>query len=797
MTRTSQDRRVFYGVALTAFATLVLQVVFTRIFSAMMYYHFTFLAISLTLLGIGVSGVFVYIRGDRFRPEGLLGDLARYSRLFAVSTVVALAYVLANPIAMLGPDRFLGSQAILQLVLFNGAAALPFFFGGVVISLAILHYSRQINRLYAFDMCGAAAGCLAAAPLLLWLGGPSLVLLVAVLAALAAVLFERPRRLQWAPLVVTAGLLLLNLAWPLFQVPSVKLVSEQLTLFERWNTFSRVTVERLAGDTHSIKIDSSAATFIADADDIGDPSWRKQISALGYAMFPEGPETALIIGPGGGRDVVHALSAGTDRVIGVELNPLIAEEVMRHAFVEVNGDLYRHPQVEIITDEGRNFIRRSDESYDVIQATLVDTWAATASGAFALAENNLYTVEAFRDYLDHVTENGIVTFTRWYRGRTEQSQRLVVLAAAALEARGVAPGETRKHLYFAVHSGKGTYGGKGTLLVSKTPFTGPEIRRLNQAAREAGFRVLLSPWSRGKNQFERLVDAGAWSDYLRSQPSDLSPPTDDRPFFFYFAKRGDLLRVGEQLRTNLVQPAMWILLALGGAITALVVGFILVPLVALRLDALRGEGGSRRGVALFYFALIGLAFITVEIALLQKLTLLLGHPTYALLVVLFSLLLGTAAGARGSGMLASPPARLGLVAGTALAAVCLLLGWTLGPAVDSAVGWPLTVRILLAGLLTLGCGVLMGFMLPTGIRLAAERDQPIVPWAWGVNGATSVVGTVLATVCAITFGFSWTLIAGGVAYALAALTCSLWGGLIARGAAPATARPAPAGPGHA
>jgi hypothetical protein len=769
------------GIALVCFASLLLEVVLTRIFSATMYYHFTFLAIALALFGVGASGVYVYVESDRFPVDRASEHLRRYANRFAAATVLALVYVLANPIetitGKLDPSTPGGpvftSRTFLQLVLLNAVTALPFFYSGMVVSLAVFHWRHQIDRVYFWDLCGAGLAALLAGSLLGFFGGPELVILLAACAAAAGLVFswgagETGGKRRIGPLAGVLSLLAVNAWVPIIKVPSLKGVDAGKVQFERWNAFSRVTVEKLPG-LYNVRIDASAATGIANADAVPTRRWTGEVSALAFGLFPAGASDVLIIGPGGGNDIVNALSSGSKHVTGVEVNPIIADSVMRGAFIKESGGLYQLPRVEVVTDEGRSFVRRSSSRYDVIQATLVDTWAATAAGAFALTENTLYTVEAFEDYYDHLTDAGVITMTRWYTGDDPETSRLVLLAAGALERRGVPPSKTHKHLYFA------TKGSLGTLLAKRGEFSSEEVARLDAQAAANGLQVVLSPTTDGKTPLERLVDAGAWSRQVRLQPKDLTPPTDDRPFFFYFLKPGELWNLRQHFGSSveISNPAVWILLALGFTVVALALAFIVMPLLVHRRGALRGgDRGApvRRTIGLGYFALLGVGFITVEVALLQKLQFFLGHPSYALVVVLFALLCASAVGARLSGRI--PPDKRGATAlscGLAVAALCGGYALVLNEALRAWVGWPLTLRVVAAAAMVGACGVPMGVMLPSGIQLLAERDADVVPWGWGINGAMSVVGTVAATILAIHHGFTRTLSVGAIAYAVAAL----------------------------
>lgn len=790
-------RRVLIGLSVVCAANLLLEVTLTRIFSALMFYHFTFFAIALALLGVGASGVYVYVRADRFPAATVHADLARNARRFAAATVAALAYVLANPVVVyveFGASPVLDHTNLLQLLLLCGFTALPFFFAGMVVSLAITHFRAAIDRVYFYDLCGAAVAALAVGLALGLLGGPGLVIAVAILACAAAWLFEPGRRSLALLGAVTLGLGWLHHAG-LFEPPSTKKVKSDRVVFDGWNTFSRITLEQVGADSYDIRIDAAARTHVTPRSEATSPAWQGDITALAYHFHPDGAGAVLIIGPGGGIDVAHALAANARQVTGVDINPLIAGTIMRGRYKHLSGGLYDDPRVRIRIDEGRSFIRRSSERFDVIQATLVDTWAATASGAFALTENTLYTVEAFTDYYDHLSAGGVLTMSRWWSfASNPETVRLVVLAAGALEARGVAPADTRNHLFLA------RKGNLATLLVKPGRFTALETARLEATCLQFGYEVLLGPQSTKEVTLTRMLAAGAWSRVVRDYPVDVRPPTDDRPFFFYFVKPGELWRWDHLSSKELANPAIWLLAALGTMLIALTVGFVFVPLVVRRWGDLRGEPGDlpRRLLGLGYFAAIGFAFMVVEIALIQRLSLFLGHPTYSLIVVLFAILLGTALGARLSKRFQPRAGLAALVAGAAVAVLAVVAAYQLAPLVRGLITLALPARMALAAAVVLVFGLAMGLMLPLGVTLLARRDAVIVPWAWGVNGGTSVIGTVGATVIAINAGFTATFLAGALLYLMAGVT-GWWlgrhaGAPVATPATPEAASPAPAPP---
>ena len=343
---------------------------------------------------------------------------------------------------------------VLMLTIY-ALAALPFFAGGLVVTLAISRLSAQINAVYAADLIGAAAGCLVLIPLLDRLGAPGVVLTAAVMSVAAALLFAPPAR-RPALALVGAVIVIVPFAGQLsgragFDVVDTKGHEGDRVLFSKWNSFSRIGVyERTHGDwslspayngplpdTRFMDIDSAASTPILHlAPTSRTPSTCATSSRRWPISLKDPGFTALVIGPGGGRDLASALVFGARHVDGVEINPIIANDVMRDRFREFSGGIYTNPRVRITVDDGRSFVRRTPERYDVIQASLVDTWAATAAGAYTLTENTLYTVDAFNDYLDHLTDDGVLTITRW----VFDGLRLVSLAQAACERRGLVRG---------------------------------------------------------------------------------------------------------------------------------------------------------------------------------------------------------------------------------------------------------------------------------------------------------------------------------------------------------------------
>ncbi len=755
--------------ALTSLATLVLELTLTRLFSATMFYHFAFLAISLALFGSGASGVVLYVLRPRLDEEGTSRLLARFSALFAVTTVVALVVILSHPLSPVSP----GLSTLRSLAWIYGAAALPFFFSGCVITLAITAWAREISRLYLFDLVGAALGCLLLVPALGLLGAIDTVLLAAVLAVLGGLLLSR-RRWLLPVLGLAIAVLAFNHATGAIALRESKGLSEKGVVFSRWNSFSRVTVARTEDpDRQLIFIDADAATLMyRDGSDLARyGELADRIESLAYHL--EGREKVLIIGPGGGQDVIIARHHGASDITAVEVNPLVARDVMSsEPFLSYSGHLYRQPGVRLVVDEGRSFLRRSRERYDLIVGSMVDTWAATAAGAFALSENNLYTVEAFTDYLERLSPDGILSLTRWHQYPPDQLLRLVSLGREVLAAQEAS--DPARHFIIVRGPDEGMPLTTANVLLKKSPFSEEEVERAEAFARRLELELLYTPRTRPPNDLTRLITARNPADVWRTFPSNISPSRDNSPFFFQTVRLGKLLSKrwsrGEWRRTNLGTLVLFGLVVITFFV---VVAFILGPLLFVR-GRLKVTPRRGRMPFLLFFAALGSGFILVEVVLVQKCVLFLGHPAYALTVVLFAILLFSGLGSHLSGRFpddALPRAlrRAILLVVALIAAAVVLLSPLFYGLVHLAAPWRVVITVgALAPL-----GLALGMPMPTANRILDRQAPELVPWAWGVNGAASVLGSVGAIALAMVWGFDQALLVGAGIY-LIGLGCVTW-----------------------
>jgi len=763
-----------FGLGGLSAGILLLELGLTRLLSVTSWYHFAFFAISLAMMGLGASGVFVYAARERLRAVPTPRLFAVSGIAFSTLSLVLMALFLYTPLAVASM-----TGNLLALVLANLAGIAPFFAGGVYLTVAVSRYSESITKVYAADLLGAAAGCLIFIPTLTLLGGPGPMLVAALLGSATAFLYV-PRRLARMAVLglvgVTFSLVVVQIFQPLIDIQYEKGEEVRPTTFSAWNSYSRVavyndphpdwglssTVDAQPAPSITMDIDASASTAILLVDSKQEVEYlRYDVSALGHWLIGEDART-LVIGPGGGRDIWTSLIFGASSVTGVEVNSIIVEDVMRGAFFDASGGVYSEAGVEVVVDDGRNYIARSKESYDLIQASLVDTWAATSSGAFSLSESNLYTVEAFAEYLDHLSEDGVLTVSRWTVG----AERLVTLARAAIDELGW-DGAARR-LFVAASPASEDLGGVATVIVSRRPLTDAQVHHLLQTSDNLGFEVLFAPavggfLPTGNQDFIELATAQDLEAVLAGIPTDVSPVTDDKPFFFQTLKIEDL---GSLLKTEArASDGIQLTVRLLVLSTALIALFIFLPLRFF--SAKRGAVSSQAVRRLPYFGLLGIGFIVMEIGLIQRFVLFLGHPVYALTVVLFTFLLGAGLGSAISRRFQSPAvaARSTLIGVVALG---LIYAAILPNLLDAGLGLDRYIRISISIALLLPLAALMGTPLPSGIRtLARHNEELTVAWAWGINGAASVLGSALAILLALTLGFTIVTITASFVYAAA------------------------------
>ncbi len=789
-------RSTVLAVALVSFASLLLELALTRLFSVVLFYHFAFFAISVALLGLGSGGVFAHVRRTWLEQFEIRTLGARICLLNSILILAAVEVVLHTPVSLEVTGRNFGKLTIIYL-----AAAVPFFLTGLLFSVLFARSTHAISQLYGADLAGGAGACLAVVPLLNLIGAPNALLLASAAMALAAVLWKPDRKLRRIAYALAAVFVLLaaaNYSGKLMDVVYAKGLyrDPKWVEFARWNAISRIEVNTQLGGKYVV-IDADATTAIMNADPAhwdqqgsatpthtGLPAqpgfnWKKSLMAAAPSMVNVlRPKAAFaIIGPGGGVDVLRAVANGSPSVTGIEINPIIVNKVMRGYYADYSYYLYDLPQVHIHVQDGRSYIRGAREKYDVVQMTLVDTWASTAAGAFALSENNLYTTEAFQEYFDHLKPDGMVAITRWEFKQPREALRVVSQAIESLHKIGVA--DPHGHFVIIADGGLNEDGRPVLVLAKKSAFTAAEYAAVAEHVRNnpnlfwlnpSGEYAGLQPLPPAAAAFSRLIDSNDPKSFAESYAYNVSPVSDSAPFFFFTLKTKYVLENilagtghGMDWRINLGIVVLGMLLIISAVA---VLAFLILPLALHRRHA---ASAQKTGLpALLYFIAVGFGYILVEISLIQRFVLFLGHPTYALTVVVFLLLLSSGAGSVAMRGRISGPGRILLLLGAIVALIVLnviALPWLL----SAAVGLPFVIKLLISALVLAPLGFLMGMPFPTGLRLVKT-----VEWAWALNAAASVLGSVMAMIIAIHFGLTITLASAAVAYALAALCSRTW-----------------------
>ncbi len=666
-----------------------------------------------------------------------------------------------------------------------------------------------MNSLYAADLAGAAVGTILFFILLRITDAVSFVILVAALPALAAYFLTRRR----AALVICLLFVLVaganhfarffRIEWQKVETGQLNIAVDTATEWEAWTPFSRVTIANYLDSAFgwgtspafpeefpdykvgqkNLVIDAAAATIITmrgrSIEELH--HLRYDITNLAHFLVPDA--RVAVIGVGGGRDILSALHFRQKEVWGIEINGQILA-ALNGPYRDFTYPFAEMPNVHLVHDEARSFLERTGERFDIIQASLIDSWAATASGAFVLTENSLYTVEGWKVFLSRLTDRGVVTMSRWYyRKRPGELLRLASLAYEALAASGVE--KPAEHIMLAATAFSGdipddldpaekrrreeeSYG-TGTIIVSKKPFDGDAVHAFLTACERYRFEVLLAAGYEGQSVFQHIVDPAKRKAMIAAYPLELSAPTDDNPFFFNMLRPSALLKYRGiekegPLNTNL--GAVRNLFILLGIVTALALLLVIVPILSAME---RKSAAMLRHPWSLYFAAIGLGFMLIEIALIQKFTVFLGHPTYSLLVVLCTILLFTGFGSWLAGRLKGKLKPLHIF--ILLIAVVTAAGGVNMFVLPHLSGLPLAARILYSAGVMAAIGTVLGMPFPTGMASLTGEQKEWGPWLWGINGALGVVSSVLATALSRFFGISVTFFAGVAAYLLALAAC--------------------------
>ncbi len=787
----------FVSLFLISACTLMYEIVLTRLLSTVSWYYLAFVSVSTAMFGMTAGALAVQLRPDLFSEPQIPHRLEQASFAMAISMPLTLLTMLAVPI-----EIALSVETLYSFALFTAVISVPFFFSGIAVCLSLTRTRFPIGRVYFVDLLGAAAGCLGSVGLFKLLDGPSAVLAISSLLFLGAAgyashagEFRRCRRsLGYGLMMLVLAALNASTLYGIQPIWTKGRIDRRSGLLaEVWNPISKVRASQPAHglpliwgpsprmpeveiDSIVLRIDNDAVTPVFRYR--GDP---KEVSFLRYDVTSLAAQlrrggTAAIIGMGGGRDALNAMVNGFHRVVGIEVNAAIVNLTMRR--LDWFSGLSKVPGLEVHSDEGRSYLTRTAENFDVIQASMVDSWAATSAGAMTLSENSLYTVEAWRIFYRHLKPGGLITFSRWYRGAEAwQTFRMFSLAWATLLAEGVANP--------ADHIALLRSGSVATLLVSNRPLTTDDIRQLRTIAEEMDFEVIFLPGQPTLVPELRKIAAARTLEDLRrlrfAGVLDYSPVFDSSPFFFNtlrlrylpaLAREGlggprSLPRHGWDRSGGSIRALLFLLCFMLAATILLAVA-ILLPL--MRWTRLQGRTNPTLAGGIIYFVAIGLGFMLIEIAMMQQLSIFLGHPIYSLVVVLAGLIFSTGLGSLASEKLPLSSSLAGRTPAFAVAIIVLGYSAAVLPFIHQYASRSLWQRATLCLALVAPCGFLMGFCFPVGLRWMAKlKLRENLPWMWALNGAASVLASFIAILISMEMTIGTCAIIGAACYALAGI----------------------------
>jgi hypothetical protein len=784
---------LYAGLFAATFATLLVEILDARLLSVLTWYHLSFLAVSLAMLGMAAGAVRVFLSKDLQNNDEAMRRLPALTEAFAVSVAVSHLICLCIPIPAL--NRF-SVMEVVAIAAVTAVLAVPFFFSGMVVTIALTRTSAPVGRLYAWDLAGAAAACVAVVPLLDSgrFNVTSLCLLAAAIAAAGAFCFSllqselpprarRSRRVGIRPaaiaLVCAAAALWNGSDMERLEVAFPK--NRQLWMatptFDatRWNSHSFVILQRpveeqvfLWGAGKRMPNRKATLAWMAIDGEAGTPitRWDGALESLDWVQhdvtslpYHLRRGHAAIIGTGGGRDILSALWGRSESIVGIDVNGAVLDFLStKHR--DFAGIAPRR-DVQLVHDDARAYLTRTDRRFDIVQMSLIDTWAATGAGAFTLSENGLYTVDAWKVFLARLQPTGVFSVSRWFSPtNVSETHRLLSLAVASLLELNVR--RPVDHLLLV------TRDRTATLLTSPSPFTPDDEARVRSLAEQEGFTIQASPWTGGSNpRLDRIVRSTSRAELAiatRDPDFDYSPPTDERPFFFNMLKPRSFASVytlprGGALWGNIRATATLVLLFIISV--ALVTAIIVWPLVTAGRPPMPAGAFA---AALVYFCGIGVGFMLVQIAMLQRFSVFLGHPAHTFSVTLFAMILFAGAGSYLSDFLVPRLKRPEILLPLAGCAIIIAITLSVGPVTRALGGASLPTRVAVVVAFLAPIAVVLGFFFPMGLRTVGSLSPAATAWMWGVNGACGVLGSVLAVAVSMWVGIQANLIAAACIY---------------------------------
>ncbi len=760
--------RLLAGIFFCSASAISLEITLTRVFSISLWYHFAFMVLSIAMLGLGLSGTVLALWPALKKRE----DLGLYALGLAVSVVAG--YVGTNMVpfdpARLAWDR----HQLLYIGLYYAFLSVPFLFFGLVVSASFALESRRASLIYGADLLGAGLGSVAAIVIIAGLGPETSVYAIAACALLGAFLLgrARPALLLTLLLIITASLSpdFMHIRMSEYKgleqalrFPGAKHLKTYYSGFSRVDTFESSMVRFAPGMSLKyfkelprqigLSVDGTEINAITEAGEKTE-FLRHLPAALPYEIGPR--DAVLVVEPRGGLSVLLARQYGAIDIESAESNPLVVD-VIRKDYGKFSGGIYDASSYKKLA---RSMLRSTDRLYDVIDISLT---GPLPTGSFGMSEDYALTVEAFKQYITHLTGEGVLSLNMFLIPPPRAELRLLTTAIAALEELGISA--PREHIA-AIRSW-----GSICVLVKRDPLTFPETEALQKFSRDRNFDVVYYPGIRESETniyvqmpdndyyraFKSVIEIGTRGAFLRDYIFDIKPVTDEKPFFHHY------LRLGSLKETQKVMGGKsQFFIEEGYLLPVVLAQVLLLSLVLLVLPAIKSRERTRPSPVLLYFALLGLGFMFVEVPLIQGMILPLENPSYAIAVVLAAVLICSGTGSLLSEKFSSLRTPRTVIT---LAALVIPYGLGLTALAGAIAAYSLPVKFVLSFLLVAPAAALMGIPFPMGIRLLGERSPGLIPWAWAVNGCFSVLAPILATMLALALGFKAVFLAGALMYA--------------------------------
>ena len=812
------QKHYFIGILFVSCTTLLYELVLTRVLSALIYYHFTYLAISAALFGSSLGSVTViFIKEKIFKKFDCNMRLLIYAQslsLFILFVIIAMgtssSRETARFLALFNEPSFFVLQKsvsgatltfgfVVEVILFYFIIAVPFYFSGIYITSVFSRLPGISNQLYSFDLAGAGLACLLLIPLLRKLGGINLLLFSSLLPLASLYAYEKNKKILSGPSVgifFILSLLLLNTITPFAKIRYIRGYDEPKILYSQWNDLSHINVysaehlrERkwIWGLSNKFKGSlpeklnivinnagySSITRFKGDLDELD--HLKYQLNFMPY-MFFESPKS-LVIGPGGGEDVLSALVGGSKDITAVELNPLIFD-IVDNVFKDFAGGIYNRPEVKAHVAEGRGFIAETEEKFDNIDVSRVSTWLNFSPSYAPLNNNTLYTVEAFVEFLDHLKPGGVFTLSRFNHER--EAHRFLTTAVEAYKLLGQ---DAAKRIVILNEQGLLLF------IFATDPFSAERLSLIKEICQDKSFDMVYLPGMAGDSFYHQYLAATEKErrSIQKESKYTINPCFDDQPFLSYFLRPAELFTLDKLVtKTNAdiqyqmaarppssnsmqklsrlyADRAVNIVLVLFFVTGFIGLAFLAAPFVCKTVSVC--DSAFTLPWA-FLFFMLGLGFMLIEIPLINRFTLFLGHPVYSMILILSILLFFSALGSYLGRHVSTESIRTVLVSTGTL----ILLENNLIPRFfQMGAAWPFFAKVLATVVLLMPLGVFLGVPFPRLIRLFKEEQKNSLPWAFVINGGASVFGANLGFVLALNYGFTFTFNVAAIFYIIAAI----------------------------